>query len=345
MTRRRTAFTLVELLTVIAILTLLVGILLPSLQSARRSAKANVCLSHLKGIGTAFSIYLNENEDAFPPFQLLKSQPAGDQYFINGYGRFRPRWQWFLETDFGPVINPLPFKWLIDSSGFFDDDTPSHDNSVKHARIMSNELFTCPSLVDDEFAFDIRDGAYGYNYQYLGNPRTDSRTGRWDNFSVGLHRIRSTAGTVLVADSRGAGGRHGKHSFTLDPPRMASEAGAKRFGPVYAASDEYGEADLVEPDLPTDFYAYSPAEPRHNNRSNTVFVDAHAEAISLAGLGYQLNDGKMFPDLRVGTPVGVPHAYSGTYTADNRMFNGEGTDPIAAEHKPAVDDGGGGAQP
>ena len=53
----RSAFTLIELLVVIAIIALLVAILLPSLDAARRQAKQNACLSHIKNIATSSRVY------------------------------------------------------------------------------------------------------------------------------------------------------------------------------------------------------------------------------------------------------------------------------------------------
>jgi prepilin-type N-terminal cleavage/methylation domain-containing protein len=57
--RRQTAqaFTLIELLVVIAIIALLVAILLPSLEAARRQAKQNACLSHIKNIASSSLVY------------------------------------------------------------------------------------------------------------------------------------------------------------------------------------------------------------------------------------------------------------------------------------------------
>lgn len=52
----RTAFTLVELLVVIAIIGTLVGLLLPAVQSARESARANTCKNNLKQLITALTI-------------------------------------------------------------------------------------------------------------------------------------------------------------------------------------------------------------------------------------------------------------------------------------------------
>jgi prepilin-type N-terminal cleavage/methylation domain-containing protein len=73
--RRRAAFTLVELLVVIGIIAILIGILLPTLRSARLAAKRTVCASNLRQLAAACTKYLNEFR-VYPPPALVQMQGA-----------------------------------------------------------------------------------------------------------------------------------------------------------------------------------------------------------------------------------------------------------------------------
>lgn len=58
-------FTLIELLVVIAIIALLMGILMPGLQKARKAARSAVCKAHLRQWGMVFHMYTSENDSKF----------------------------------------------------------------------------------------------------------------------------------------------------------------------------------------------------------------------------------------------------------------------------------------
>jgi len=59
-------FTLIELLVVISIIALLVGILLPALGAARKTAQRVQCASRLRQVGMSLITYTNDNNGMFP---------------------------------------------------------------------------------------------------------------------------------------------------------------------------------------------------------------------------------------------------------------------------------------
>src|SRR5437868_3823020 len=60
------AFTLIEVLVVMAIIAILAAILVPALNSALERAKATKDMSNLRQIGAATQLYMNDNSDVFP---------------------------------------------------------------------------------------------------------------------------------------------------------------------------------------------------------------------------------------------------------------------------------------
>jgi len=63
---RRKAFTLIELLVVVSVIAVLLAILMPGLQKARRMGQAVVCRSHLKQWGQIYHLYAFDNENNLP---------------------------------------------------------------------------------------------------------------------------------------------------------------------------------------------------------------------------------------------------------------------------------------
>ena len=69
LTDDKRGFTLIELLVVIAIISLLVTILMPSLQKAKQLARNTICCTNLSGIGKAIYYYVEEFKGTFPVWE------------------------------------------------------------------------------------------------------------------------------------------------------------------------------------------------------------------------------------------------------------------------------------
>jgi len=83
MTKTR-AFTLIEILVVVAIIGLLVSITVPSVAAARRSSRSAKCRTNLHGIGQAMESYFSVHGDIFPCIAPL---PSAEEDVANSENR------------------------------------------------------------------------------------------------------------------------------------------------------------------------------------------------------------------------------------------------------------------
>jgi prepilin-type N-terminal cleavage/methylation domain-containing protein/prepilin-type processing-associated H-X9-DG protein len=257
------AFTLIELLVVIAIIGILLAILIPSMKKAQDQVRTVICRTHLKGIGTAIMVYLDQNggksfdygETWNPP-----PTPTGDP--ANGF-------LWNDPAKLGQYINPRTNAayWGVAYVGYTD----------------SPEVFGCPSYMQVKRMIDnldvklARQTGYGMN-RYFSNLK--------------VSEIRSTSQFIVAHDhvepKVDIGGTY-NDSFAID---KGQKINLSHYRPTTV-----GGAGGDRLDLYTNIFRHNKRSPgwddpakaverapiinsTPNGLANCLFLDGHAEGIN-----------------------------------------------------------------
>jgi prepilin-type N-terminal cleavage/methylation domain-containing protein len=251
------AFTLLELLTTIAIIAVLAALLLPALQNSYGKARRITCSSQLKQIGVAFHAWAHEHNDLYPmqvPASAGGTKELADQTALN----------------------------------------PNESFTYRHFQIVSNELVTpkvlrCPadrqrveakdfaSLRNENVSYWLNNAAiFGQANSPLAGDRNVRTTGRTEwtflqfsptdglEFSAELHGYR---GNVLFGDA---------HVDTLD-----SQALRVAFAQISNASSI--TISLPAREVPPESLPEIAASPANANAGGGAGVGNGAAATPAAG--------------------------------------------------------------
>lgn len=121
---RRAGFTLIELVVVMAVITVLLGILLPAMGRVRRAGRSVVCLSRLRQMVIAANVYVSNNDGYYPlaghmDFNDLSSTYEWDFFKKFEYGQLKSFRCGYLWEDRGIAeMQQCPsFRGKANSSG------------------------------------------------------------------------------------------------------------------------------------------------------------------------------------------------------------------------------------
>ena len=258
--RKGDAFTLVELLVVVAIIAIIMSLLLPALRNARLAAQGGVCLSNLHQIGLATRMYALENRNIMPPYGLMYPAPAGVPPVCvdsgsgatvspTHYRKFYVVTTWFRSGPYGSApraVDGFIAPHMGVEKTWDETQAPTNPDGTYHNMKFSAG---CPSVARGPEHVSVTwggtpFGSLAYRAMSFGINLSGMFTPAWEGMSFGQLPDR----LIMMTDSSGAS----------DPYVMGPWS-------VYPAED----------------YSVHTPTPRHVNRFNAAFVDGHAKACTI----------------------------------------------------------------
>ena len=202
----RRAFTLIELLIVIAIVALLIALALPSLRGAIAASRTTKCLSNQRQLGVAWTMYANTYRDLATPAAYWRQEQIGSGPVVYWFGADAPE-----NTPDGAPTSGLLTPFL----------------SAARAERGSLE---CPEQPAGTYTPQTKHLKFSTTYGYNGYYLTPLMTPGWGD-QIGSRPWRRTADIVqpslllVFADTILAGASASalpRSSALLDPPLLFS---------------------------------------------------------------------------------------------------------------------------
>lgn len=291
MSYSRAAFTLIELLIVVAIIAILAAILLPVIGMVREMAKTTACSKNQAQIGLMYEAYAADHEATYPPAFLRSDMPwmgTGFMaiYAVHGpgpYGASWDHWAAYIKdynggTDFkngwGQEMGLIK-AWACPSSPnkpSYDDPNKVHEMAVASYGPNTAMLGDNPgtgAFSDPAWANSGR-GQTGWPGYGLGVP------GLLDNARVSS-KIPQPSTTIQMAEHQGRPKTQNQFTYWTDPPFVRPP-----LGPDGAALTPPGDWGSYTGSFPwsNDGFEGWAVRVSHRGRSTYLFCDGHVEVLT-----------------------------------------------------------------
>ena len=235
------AFSLIELLVVLAVISILGSLLLPTLARARANATSAVCMNNLKQLQVGWWMYVHDNNDSLPP-NIQR----------------RPEWDLLNTTG----------SWVL-GNAVLDATTANIKAGVMFPHVGSSSVYRCPadkSKVRDHPAL-LRTRSYSLQ-MWLNS---ESMTGMMqDGIEESPFDLKKYSRIVDPAPGRAL--------VFIEEHELSIDDGCFKIGNPWAIRATTGEP-ASSPNLDKSSWAewVDYRADRHNNGANLSFADGHVE--------------------------------------------------------------------